>query len=95
MNASSLMELVIGSVVLVFIVFGALLKSPQGNIWSMVFQLQIYYFLIFIKMNFPQNALIIMRGFSFATLGIINRMRRQLGESLFTEDRVNDFSLGI
>ena len=46
-------------------------------------------------MNIPQNALIIMRGFSFATLGIINRMKKQLGPSLFTAERVNDFSLGI
>ncbi len=87
------MEMIIGGVVVAFVVSGALLRSPQGNIWALIFQLQMYYFLVFIGVEYPQHALIIMRGFSFSTLGLINRLPAQLAPLLF--DDLHDFSLGL
>ena len=89
------MELSFGISILIFILFGALLKSPQGHIWALVSQLQILYFLVFIKMKFPDNALIIMKGLSFSTLGMVNRFDKIIGQFIFTSRLVDDFSLGI
>ena len=89
------MELSFGITISIFIFFGAILNSPQGHIWALVSQLQLLYFLVFIKMEFPPNTLIILKGLSFSTLGMINRINKMIGQYIFINRLVDDFSLGV